>query len=90
VAKNDLVRVLVAPGKSIQIQHPDQPLVKDGNGKPFIGVKKTILPGEFFECERQEAERLKRLGVVHMPEGQGAPKPLFGSSDKQEQTIGAA
>lgn len=89
MAKNDLVRVLVAPGKSIQIQHPDHPLVKNDKGQPFIGVKKTLLPGEFFECDRQEAERLKKLGVVHLPEGQGAPKPMFGSSEKQDQAIGA-
>jgi hypothetical protein len=90
VAKNDIVRVVVAPGKCIQIPHPTQPLVKDPNGKPFIGPKLTLRPGEFFLCPRDEAERLKRLGVVSSPDGQSAPMPLFGASDKQDQTIGAS
>lgn len=89
MAKDDLVRVIVAPGKSIQIPHPTQKLVKNDQGKPFIGPKHSIGPGEFFECTRAEAERLKRLGVIHDPAGQAAPKPLFGSSEKQDQKIGA-
>jgi hypothetical protein len=89
VAKDDLVRVIVAPGKTIQIPHPTQKLVKDPNGKPFIAPKHSIGPGEFYECTRAEAQRLKNLGVIHDPSGQDAPKPIFGSSDKQEQVIGA-
>ena len=59
MAKNDMVRVIVAPGKCIQIAHPTLKLVKNDKGQPFIGPKHTIRPGEFYECERQEAERLR-------------------------------
>jgi hypothetical protein len=90
VSKDDLVRVIVAPGKTIQIPHPTEKLVKNKEGKPFIAPKHSIRPGEFFECTREEATRLRRLGVIHDPSGPSAPKPLFGSSDKQDQVIGAS
>jgi hypothetical protein len=90
VAKNDIVRVVVAPGRCIQIPHPTLKLVLNDKKQPFIGPKQTIRPGEFFECTREEADRLERLGTIVKAGGQDAPKALFGSADTQDQVIGAS